>query len=435
MLPVLLLSTALAGGLEVPHQQYTLDNGLTVVLVEDHSLPQVVINLWYDVGSKDERAGRTGFAHLFEHLMFMGTTRLPGSGFDDLMEAEGGWNNAWTSEDATDYYSVGPSQLLTTLLWMDADRMEGLAGAMTQDKLDLQREVVRNERRQSYENAPYGELWLTVPQVMYPQGHPYAHTVIGSHEDLQNAELQDVIDFFQSWYVPNNCSLVVAGDFDPAELKPFLLTTFGSLKRTDTPARVEHTPVDKPVVPLTELTDDVEVPMSTLLWHSPAAFAPGDAEHDLLADILAGGRSSRLYRRLVVQDGLATEVEAYQSSQQLQSLFMIQVKPTEGHTLPELEAVVFDELVKLAASGPTEAELKATRNRTELAFLQGLESLHARATRLNRYVQAYGTADKLQDDVDRYRKATAEDLARAAAGLTADRAALVRILPASTEEN
>ena len=173
----------------------------------------------YQVGSKDEVAGRSGFAHLFEHLMFMGTTRLPGSGFDDLMESKGGWNNAWTSEDATDYFDVGPSQLVELFLWMEADRMDGLDGAMTQEKLDLQRDVVRNERRQSVEDTPYGVIWEALPGALYPEDHPYGHSVIGTHEDLQAAEVADVLAFFRTWYVPNNASLVVAGDFDPVQVK------------------------------------------------------------------------------------------------------------------------------------------------------------------------------------------------------------------------
>ena len=175
------MPTALAqeASLEIPFEEYQLENGLNVILHHDPALPQVVVNTWYGVGSKDEKPGRSGFAHLFEHLMFMGTERLPGSGFDDLMEAHGGWNNAWTSQDATDYYDVGPSNLPISP-WMEADRMDGLDAAMTQDKLDLQREVVRNERRQSSEDTPYGVLWLEMSTALYPEDHPYGHTVIGT---------------------------------------------------------------------------------------------------------------------------------------------------------------------------------------------------------------------------------------------------------------
>lgn len=420
--------------LSIPYESYMLDNGMNVILLEDHSLPQVTLNIWYGVGSRNEADGRTGFAHLFEHLMFMGTTRLPDSGFDDLMESHGGWNNAWTSEDWTDYYSVGPSNLLTTLLWMDADRMEGLDGAMTQDKLDLQREVVRNERRQSVEDAPYGVLWLEMNGALYPPGHPYAHTVIGSHEDLQAATLQDVVDFFGTWYVPNNASLVVAGDFDPAEIKPVIQQTFGSLEPGELPDVPAPAPVDTPTTPLMELTDQVTIPMTTLTWHSPAALQPGDAEHDLLAAILAGGRSSRLYQRMVHTDEAALEVDAYQFSQLYSSVFMIQALPTEGHTIEELEAVIWEELAKLAADGPTPEELERVVNQYEVGFLESLESLSGRASALNRYYWLTGTPDYIATDLARYTNATAEAIQAVAADLTLDRAAVLRVRPEAAAE-
>ncbi|MDP6933206.1 MAG: pitrilysin family protein, partial [Myxococcota bacterium] len=233
-----------ARAIEIPHERYQLDNGMQVILHEDHSLPQVVVNLWYQVGSRDEEPGRSGFAHLFEHLMFMGTDRVPESQFDQTMEAHGGWNNAWTSEDATDYYDVGPANLLETLIWLEADRLDGLAKAMTQQKLDLQRDVVRNELRQSVEDSPYGEVWQVLPTTMFPSGHPYAHPVIGSHEDLEAATLEDVVSFFHTWYVPNNASLVIAGDFDPASARETVQRLFGHLEAGELPRR--PTPPETP---------------------------------------------------------------------------------------------------------------------------------------------------------------------------------------------
>jgi len=423
-----------AAAIEIPHEQYHLDNGLNVILMEDHSLPQVVINLWYGVGSKDEAVGRSGFAHLFEHLMFMGTSRLPGSGFDDLMEEHGGWNNAWTSEDATDYYSVGPDNLVNLLLWMEADRMEGLAQAMTQEKLDLQREVVRNERRQGSEDAPYGEVWLVMPAAMYPVGHPYAHTVIGSHEDLQSATLEDVTGFFNTWYVPNNASLVVAGDFDPTAMKATIQELFGDIKSQPLPIRPEFETPDVPVTPLVELTDQVQIPMSVMTWHTPAAFAPGDADLDVVAAILAEGRTSRLYNRLVHEEGRAQEVYAYQYSQMLSSVFIIETKPTEDHTLEELEVAISEELSRLAEEGPTEQELTRVKNQLEVDFVRSLESLHGRASRLNRYHYLTGDPGWLQQDLNRYRQVTVEDVQAAAATLTERRRTLVRVRPEEGSE-
>ena len=422
-----------AVNLSIPHEQYQLDNGLNVVLVEDHSLPQVVINLWYGVGSKDEASGRTGFAHLFEHLMFMGTTRLPDSGFDDLMEGQGGWNNAWTSEDATDYYEVGPSSLVELFLWMEADRMDGLAGAMTQDKLDLQREVVRNERRQSYENAPYGQVWLDMPAALYPEGHPYAHTVIGSHEDLEAATLADVVGFFDTWYVPNNASLVVAGDIDVDKTKADIERLFGGLEMGPLPAlEMVATPL-KPVQPLVEITDEsIETPLTMTIWHSAAALQPGDAELDVVSAILSSGRSSRLYRRLV-DTGVALEVHAWQYSQLLSSIFGIEAKPAEGHTVEEIEAIVYEELARLAEKGPTDAELERVVNAYEMRFIRNLESLQARASALNRYHYLVGEPDYLEKDLARYRAVDAEAVQGAARQLTAERAATFHVFPPAPE--
>lgn len=427
---LLMMSAMNAHALEIPHERYVLPNGLTVILHEDHTLPQVVINLWYDVGSKDEVVGRTGFAHLFEHLMFMGTTRLPDSGYDDLMEGYGGWNNAWTSEDATDYYDVGPSNLVHTFLWMETDRMEGLAKAMNQEKLDLQRDVVRNERRQSYEDAPYGQAWLALNEAMYPAGHPYAHSVIGSHEDLAAAQVGDVVAFFDTWYVPNNASLVVAGDFNPDEVKLSIERTFGTLQRVELPTRPEVTPVDKPVKSLVELTDQVSVPKGIMLWHSPGAMKPGDADMDLLASVLGNGRSSRLYSKLVHEMGVALEVSASQYSQELTSLFVIEFKPAEGHTIEELEGLITAELERLMKEGPTPAEMDRARNAYEMSFLQRMENLDERASALNRYQALVGTPDYLDQDLARYTNASAESVRAAAATLTVDRRCIIRVRPA-----
>ena len=426
------LMNAHAQDLSIPHEHYELANGLDVILVEDHSLPQVVVNLWYDVGSSNEVKGRTGFAHLFEHLMFMGTDRVPGSGFDMAMEAHGGWNNAWTSEDATDYYEVGPPNLLETLLWLEADRLESLGASMTQDKLDLQRDVVRNERRQSYENAPYGKLWLELPAAMYPEGHPYAHPVIGSHEDLIAAQVSDVTDFFSTWYVPNNASLVVAGDFDPEAIKPVIERMFGHIPAGELPETGDVPAVDTPQKARVEVTDKVQIPLGVLAWHSPAALKAGDAEMDLVASVLAGGRASRLYRRLV-DSGLALEVDASQFSQDLGSLFLIDFKPTEGNHLDALQEAVFEELSALASEGPSDDELERAINGFEMDFLHKLESLHSRASALNRYNVAVGDPDWLAQDLARYRNATTEGVRAAAALLTAERASSLRVLPESAE--
>jgi predicted Zn-dependent peptidase len=415
--------------IEIPHDTWLLDNGLHVVLHRDSTLPQVVVNLWYDVGSRDEVAGRSGFAHLFEHLMFMGTARTPGGAFDELMESSGAWNNAWTSSDATDYFEVGPSGLVDTLLWLEADRMEGLADAMTQEKLDLQRDVVRNERRQTHEDAPYGELWLLLGEAMYPPGHPYAHPVIGSHEDLEAATVADVVEFFREFYVPSNASLVVAGDFDPAHVRASIERTFGAIPRGRRPPHKQPGPVEGPQKGLLELTDKVQIPQTSSFWHSPAAYEPGDAELDFAALVLGDGRASRLYRRLV-QGGLAIEADAWQQSQPLGSLFGISAMPTEDHTVEEVETAIEEEVARLASAGPTPEELERARNQVQSDFLHGLESLRSRATILNRYWASQRRSDWIAEDVARYRAVTAEGVRDAVARLTPERRLVARVRPA-----
>jgi predicted Zn-dependent peptidase len=417
---------------DIPFERYELPNGLQVILHEDHSLPQVVVDIWYQVGSKEEAPGRSGFAHLFEHLMFMGTDRLPGSGFDQVMEAYGGANNAWTMEDATNYYEVGPPNLLPTFLWMEADRMEALGKAMTQEKVDLQREVVRNERRQSSEDEPYGVAWLEVPGLMYPAGHPYAHTVIGTHEDLQAASLQDVKDFFATWYVPNNASLVIAGDFDSATIKPIIAQYFSHIPSRPLPARATPAPVTAPQKARVEVPDQVQFPQVNLFWHTPASYAEGDAELQLLAALLGEGESSRLYETLVV-GGLAQELTVMQMPTQLGSAFLVSATAMEGVTPERLETVIQKELAKVATTPPTPAEMARLKNQFEYGFLAGLEPLLQRATQLNEYDAYTGSPDYLAKDLARFRGATAEGLQKVAATyLKPELTARVVVVPEAT---
>ncbi|HVY45590.1 MAG TPA: pitrilysin family protein, partial [Minicystis sp.] len=348
-----LLAAALAGAalvaagaaradtkLDVPNQKYTLPNGLTVILAEDHALPMVVTNAMVKVGSRFEEPKRTGFAHLFEHLMFMGTERVPTKMFDAWMEKEGGWNNAWTGEDRTDYYDVGPARILPLLVWLEADRFGSLGKDMTLEKLNAQREVVRNERRQTSENTPYGKVELRLPELLYPPGHPYHHPVIGSHADLEAATVDDVKQFFSRWYVPNNMSFVVAGDFNPAQAKERIAALFGTLPRGDVPAAPAAPEAKLTSVVRETIPDNVQLPKTVMAWHTAAHFAPGDAEMDLIAVILQDGKASRLYKALVYDKPIAQEVHAEQHSQDLSSYFTIEAIPRKGTSLDQLEAAI-----------------------------------------------------------------------------------------------
>ena len=374
-----------ASGQEIQYEKYELPNGLTVILHEDHSLPVVAINSWYYVGSKDEAVGRSGFAHLFEHLMFMGTRRVPGGNFDTVMEGGGGWNNATTSEDRTNYYSFGPANLLETLLWLDADRLQDLGGEMTQEKLDKQREVVRNERRQSAENRPYGRAELRLHELMFPPGHPYHISVIGTHEDLVAASVEDVKKFFGRFYVPNNMSLVVAGDFDREQVKPVIEKLFGTLPRGSEPVHRSAEPAGMSGVVRNTMSDNVQFAKVYLAYHSPAFFGPGDAEMDLLAAILSSGISSRLYQKLVYENQLATDVRAYQESMLLGSVFNISATARPGVELARVETAIDEVIDELKRVGPTEDELERHRAGIEFGAVNRLQSLLAKADALNRY--------------------------------------------------
>ncbi|HEX8790144.1 MAG TPA: pitrilysin family protein, partial [Polyangiaceae bacterium] len=301
----LLLAPAAASAQDVniPFTKATLPNGLVVIFSEDHAVPQVSVNVAYHVGSANEREGRTGFAHLFEHLMFMGTRRAPRGMFDAWMEAAGGLNNADTGEDLTDYYDIAPPTALPLLLWLEADRQMSLGNEIDAEKLGLQRDVVLNERRQSIENQPYGVEELTLPEMLWPEAHPYHHPVIGSPADLKAAAVDDVKAFFANWYDPANASLAVVGDFDTAQARDLVTKYFSDVPSRGKPAATAAPPptewkstmagIVRRTVP-----DQVELTKVDIAWQSPPEFAPGDAELDLLASVLTKGKASRLYKTL-----------------------------------------------------------------------------------------------------------------------------------------
>ena len=399
--------------LSIPFEKTMLPNGLTVIYHEDHSVPTVVVNIMYSVGSRSEAPKRTGFAHLFEHLMFMGTRRVPTKMFDAWMEQAGGGNNAWTSADFTDYFDAGPKATLPMLLWLEADRLQGLGESMTIEKLNLQRDIVRNERRQSYENRPYGNAELKLSELLYPEGHPYHHPVIGSHADLEAASVDDVKAFFTRFYDPANASLVVAGDFNRTEAQALVNRYFGAIKShgkptDDSAARAagKHITQDN----LTTMQDDVELPRTTLAWTSPKGFASGDAELDLAAALLAGGKGSRLYKLLVVDKKLAQGVSAPQNTGLVESHFSVEIDLRPTANKEEVERIVLAELGKLMTKGPLAEELSRAVAGYEMGFVSKLESVRERALILNAYERRFGQPDYASKDLARYRAVTAESM-------------------------
>jgi zinc protease len=403
-----------AQALRVPVTIDTLPNGLVVIVHEDHTLPIVAVDLWYHVGSGDERPGRTGFAHLYEHLMFMGSEHAPYPAFDRLLEAAGADNNASTGEDRTNYYESGPSNALPLMLWLEADRMGWFLPTMTAEKVDLQRDVVKNERRESYENQPYGLAEETILGMLYPAGHPYSWPVIGSMQDLSAASVEDVKAFFRRFYTPNNASLVVVGDVRSPEVQRLARNYFAGIP-SGPPAK--RSTVPEPVLPRDTsgvLEDQVQLPRLYYVWHSVKAFAPDDPALGMLADILAGARSSRLTQALVYGSEVAADVDATQDGKRLGGDFWITATAKPGHALPELQKVIETELERIASTGPSERELEQAKNSFEARMLRGLERVNATADALNSFYVRTGNPDGFQAQLDRYRAVTAGDIERVA---------------------
>jgi len=416
-LATLLAATAGAAPLKVPYQTFTLDNGLRVILHEDRSVPVISVNTWYHVGSGDEKPGRTGFAHLFEHIMFMGSKNVPTGDFDRLLEAAGANNNGSTTEDRTNYYEDGPSNALPLMLWLDSDRMGHLLPEITPEKVDVQRGVVQNERRQSYENQPYGLAEENILKRLYPSEHPYHWPVIGSMADLSAATIEDVREFFTKFYAPNNATLCIAGDIDAAGARRLVEQWFGdiprgpAITRPEAPAFTLHADVHA------TLEDRVQVPRVYNAWHSTKAWAPDDAALQVLGQVLSGGKTSRLYRRLVYELQVANQVFAYQDAGRLDGKFAIVATARPGHGLDELQRVLDAEVARLAASGPDARELERVKNSIEAEFIGGMERVGGfggKADQLNEYAYFAGEPDSFQRDLDRFRAVTAADVRRVA---------------------
>ena len=428
-----------ASKIEVKYSQFTLPNGLRVILHEDHGVPMVTVNTWYHVGSGRERTGRTGFAHLFEHLMFMGSGHVKPGEFDQWLEAAGGDNNGSTTEDRTNYFIDVPSNSLELALFLESDRMGYLLDTMTPKTVDAQRDVVKNERRQSYENRPYGQAGITLTEMLYPEGHPYHWPVIGYMPDLTAASYDDVVAFFRKHYSPANASLVVAGDIEPANARKLVEKWFGDVK-PGAPAE----PTSIPAVVLNgvqkrTITDKVQLPRLYLSWLTPRLFAPGDAALDVVGDVLAGGKNSRLYKRLVYDLQIAQSVFAAQSSRALSSNFMIVATPRPGHTVEELQKIIDEEIVKLQREPPSQHELERSINQWEASFYNRMESaggFGGKADQLNAYYTSTGDPDWFNEDLARYRALSASDVQAAAAEfLPRDRRVELIVMPEGSAGN
>ena len=420
-LPVLAADTAADPAAALPSiafEKYTLPNGLDVILVENHKLPITAVNLWYHVGPANEAPGLTGFAHLFEHMMFAATKHMPRGLADRLLEGAGATDsNGSTDFDRTNYFDTVPSNQLELALWTHSDRMGYLLDVLDQNALTNQQDVVRNERRQSVENRPYGIVEEALYHQLFPKSHPYYASVMGSHLDIQSAKLTNIKDFFTRYYGPNNASLVIVGDIDKVKTHALVAKYFGAFKRG--PALPKLNVVTPPIMAERRavVADRVELPRVFMGWLTPPAYTPDDAELSLAAQILAGGKSSRLYKTLVYDKQIAQDVNANQNSNALTSMFVVDVTARPGHSAQEIEAAIDAELEALRNAGPTEQELERARNTIETAMLTQIEKVGGSglANQLNQYNQYVGDPGYLGQDIERYRRVSVADIRRVVA--------------------
>ncbi|MBM4392749.1 MAG: insulinase family protein [Deltaproteobacteria bacterium] len=423
----------------IPFEKYTLPNGLEVVLSHDARLPLVAVDIWYHVGAGYELPGRSGFAHLFEHIMFQGSRNVPEDQFFPILEGVGApFVNGTTDFDRTNYLETVPSNQLELALWLESDRMGFLLDTLTQERLDNQKAVVRKERQQSTENVPYGVAEEQFFKLLFPAPHPYNGVVIGSHQDLEAATLDDVKAFFRTWYLPNNATLVICGDFEAQSTKALVEKYFGSIPSGAEP--IITTQLAPPISSEKRLstTDDVELPKLYMGWVSAPAFKPGDAELQLAASILADGKSSRLHRELVEKKQIAQSVKAYQYPLTFGSVFVVEVIGKKDMAPARLEAEAWAVVEAMRKTPPTQDELSRAWTQTKARVLRGLEELggfSGKADVLNYYNHHVGDPGYLAADFARYDAVTPEAVTKALSeAIRPDNRVVVDVVPAPKTE-
>ncbi|HEY0932072.1 MAG TPA: pitrilysin family protein [Gemmatimonas sp.] len=420
--------------MHIPVESYRLPNGLQVVLSEDHTAPIVAVNLWYHVGSANERLERTGFAHLFEHMLFQGSANVEANEHFELVQRAGGTLNGSTWLDRTNYYETLPSHQLALALWLEADRMGRMLPAMTQQKLDTQRDVVKNERRWTVDNQPYGTWWERLPALVFPEGHPFNHSLIGSMEHLTDASLDDIAAFFKLYYTPDNAVLTVAGDFDRGEAMRWIAEYFGDIPRgEDRPPLRDMTlpPVfgdtRREVVP-----DAVALPRLFVACRTPVFGTDGYYAASLAAAVLGLRTGCRLEQSLVRRQRVASQASAFTYDLAKGSdMLVVDATAHPGVSPEQLEAAVLAELDAIHRDGVTEAEITRARALIETSFVTGMQSAAERADQLSRFATYFGDASLVNTQVDRYRAITAADVsALARERLGPDNRVLLMFVPA-----
>jgi zinc protease len=399
--------------INIKYEKYILPNGLQVILHEDHSVPLVTTNIWYHTGASREKPGKTGFAHLFEHLMYEGSEHVRDGLYDEIVEGSGGTNNGSTGGDRTNYWTIIPKNYLEQTLWLESDRMGYLLGAITQERLDVQRDVVKNERRENYENRPYGLAPAKIMEALYPEGVPYHWLGIGSQEDLSAASLDDVKGFFRTYYGPNNASLCIGGDIDIVESKKLVEKYFGNIPAAPEVVKPKPNNVKLDSLKRLVIEDQVELPRLYLYWLSPTIYSKDDAEIDILAQILSDGKNSRLFKSLVYDNKVAQEVFAFQNGMELNGYFAIVVTGKQDQQLKIIEQEIYSEIEKIVKSGVTKRELDKVKNGIKANFIYSLQSIGgfgSKTDQLNNYNVYLGDPGKFNFDLGRYQKVTSSDI-------------------------
>lgn len=400
--------------LDLSYKKYKLNNGLEVILYQDKSLPTVAVNIWYRVGSANESEGKTGFAHLFEHMMFQGSQHIPKEGHFHYIQEAGGTLNGSTSIDRTNYFESLPANYLELALWLESDRMGFLLPALTQEKLNNQKDVVMNERRQRYENQPYGLSWEILFSNLFSKDHPYSWPTIGWMKDIEKFELTDVIEFFKKYYAPNNASLAIGGNFEIQNAIELVEKYFGEIK-----SGIPVEPIKAPEQKLFECKeiiheDNVQLPRIHLAWHTAKAFDTDDAALDILAEILSGGKNSRLNKSLVFEKQIAQDVSVFQYSAKLTGTFIIVSTAKPNIELDLIKKEIFAQLERLISEGVKDEELQKAKNSFKSSFIYALQKLDNVVDHMNYYNFHLNEPNSFTYDLNRYESITADDVVDAA---------------------
>ena len=421
--------------LNIPYEKYKLANGIEIILFQNRNLPSVAINIWYRVGSANELKGKTGLAHLFEHMMFQGSKNVPKEMHFKYIQEAGGSLNASTSFDRTNYFEKLPSNEFELALWLESDRMGLFLDALDQVKLDNQKSVVLNERLERYDNQPYGLAWEKLLSNLYPQNHPYSWPTIGYYKDIESYTLNDVQAFFKQYYSPSNATIVVAGNFEVDKVKSLIEKYFGELIKCDKPPTLKSNPTELEETKSITFEDKVNLERIYLAWHTQSAFNEDDAALDILSDIFSGSKNARLTRKLVYELQIAQDVNSMQFSGKYGGHFMIVATAKPGKSLDEIKNIIFDEVSQLIDKNISQLELHRSKNVIKSNFIYSLQNIDTVADLLNLYNFYLGEPNSFNFDLNRYNNSDEAKIQQVAKKYLQKNYVELRIVPEKRNEN